>query len=126
MPTLRFPAAEQLLSIGHPACAQSIGASRHLIQTTLQDEVFSRNAGQLEVMDGRRVSGLLWSGDHSMVLGGWQGQQGVHCSAAFLSGCAVAAMSALKLLHAEPWCLRLAAGCRPCLLLTSLLPVWPL
>lgn len=68
---LPFPAAEPLPPICSTRCfcAQSIGASRHLIQTTLQDEVFGRNAGRLEVMDGRRVSGLLWSDDHSAVLG---------------------------------------------------------
>jgi hypothetical protein len=54
------------------ACAlplQSIGASRALIQTTLQDEVFGRNREKLAVRDGCRVSGLLWSEDGSRATG---------------------------------------------------------
>ncbi|PRW44383.1 2-polyprenyl-6-methoxyphenol hydroxylase-like oxidoreductase [Chlorella sorokiniana] len=48
---------------------KSIGASRHLIQTTLQDEALARNAGKLQVMEGRRVSSLVWSADGGTVLG---------------------------------------------------------
>lgn len=54
-----------------PTLLQSIGASRFLIQSTLQDEVLAHNGGRLEVMDGRRVSGLVWSDDRGTVLGGW-------------------------------------------------------
>ncbi|KAL4428461.1 hypothetical protein ABPG75_002550 [Micractinium tetrahymenae] len=53
-------------------CASSlkcVGSSRHLIQSTLQDEVISRNAGRLTVRDGCRVAGLLWSPDKSAVEG---------------------------------------------------------
>ncbi|KAI7837614.1 hypothetical protein COHA_008540 [Chlorella ohadii] len=48
---------------------KSIGASRHLIQSTLQDEVLARHAGRLEVLDGWRVSNLVWSEDRGTVLG---------------------------------------------------------
>lgn len=46
-----------------------VGCSRNLVQTTLQDEVLSRNAGRLRVRDGCRVSGLHWSSDKASVLG---------------------------------------------------------
>ncbi|KAL4858928.1 putative epoxidase LasC [Chlorella vulgaris] len=50
---------------------KSVGASRALIQTTLQDEVMRRNAGKLTVMDGCRVSGLLWDEKKTCVKGNW-------------------------------------------------------
>ena len=49
---------------------QSIGASRALIQETLQDEVLRRNGSRLCVMDGCRASGLLWDADKTCVQGG--------------------------------------------------------
>jgi hypothetical protein len=57
-----------LLSAAFPG-AQSVGASRALIQSTLQDEVMRRNAGKLTVMDGCRVSGLLWDEEKTRVKG---------------------------------------------------------
>ena len=52
-----------------PAVLQLVGASRFLIQATLQDEVVRRNGGKLVVADGRRTSGLVWSEDGGDVLG---------------------------------------------------------
>lgn len=52
-----------------PSCTQGMGASRHLIQTTLQAEVFRRNASKLTVREGSRVAGLAWSDDGGSVVG---------------------------------------------------------
>jgi hypothetical protein len=48
---------------------QSVGASRALIQETIQAEVLRRNAGRLSLRDGCRAAGLLWNADKTEVEG---------------------------------------------------------
>ncbi|KAL4433620.1 hypothetical protein ABPG75_000061 [Micractinium tetrahymenae] len=44
-------------------------ASRHVYQSTIQDEVLSRKAPWLDARDSTRVTGLTWSDDKSCVTG---------------------------------------------------------
>lgn len=55
--------------VSAPFPLQVVGASRHLIQTVMQEQVLADNAPWLHVRDRCKVSGLLWSDDGSSVSG---------------------------------------------------------